>query len=102
VAAWVVVAAVAAGGADLLVGAVRHPLDHAASPILRAHQQPVPVDPIDAEYAALGGPTGPLGPATGDELDLPQHAGRFRPYSTGSIIWTPAFGAVPEIPALNR
>ncbi len=48
--------------------------------------------PIDSKHAALGGDAGLLGPASGGESGLA--GGRFRPYRSGAIYWTPATGAV--------
>ncbi|NUS45274.1 MAG: stage II sporulation protein, partial [Mycobacteriaceae bacterium] len=53
----------------------------------------VPATPIDAKYAESGGPTGKLGPPTGEELPLPKRVGRFRMYANGVIVWTPQLGA---------
>jgi len=48
---------------------------------------------IDAKYAALGGASGPLGPATSGLGTCPDGAGYFHHYRNGSIYWHPTSGA---------
>lgn len=48
---------------------------------------------IDAQYAASGGPAGPLGLPQSDEEDTQDGQGRFTKFANGSIYWTPGSGA---------
>ena len=50
-------------------------------------------DPIDAKYAALGGPRGVAGSPAGPEHHLADGVGLSRQYQHGSIYWSPASGA---------
>ncbi len=49
--------------------------------------------PIDVKYAALGGPTGLLGPLTGSETCWLVDGGCWATYQNGAISWSPATGA---------
>ena len=49
--------------------------------------------PIDAKYAALGGPTGFLGRPRDVERPTPDGIGRLRSFEHGSIHWSPSTGA---------
>ncbi|EFV12031.1 hypothetical protein HMPREF9336_03116 [Segniliparus rugosus ATCC BAA-974] len=48
---------------------------------------------IGAQYAASGGPAGPLGLPQTDEADTQDGQGKFVRFANGSIYWSPAVGA---------
>ncbi|QLY34056.1 esterase [Nocardia huaxiensis] len=48
---------------------------------------------ISGSYAGLGGPDSGLGFPTGAERQLPDGRGRFQPFQSGNIYWTPQTGA---------
>src|SRR4051812_3039620 len=48
---------------------------------------------ILADYTGLGGPGGPLGYPTTDELGTPNGKGRYNLFQRGGIYWTPSTGA---------
>lgn len=52
-----------------------------------------PPTPIDVRYAALDGPSGPLGAPSSPEIPLPGGTGRVRHFEHGSIYWSPDTGA---------
>ncbi|MEO8829605.1 MAG: hypothetical protein ABI385_13065, partial [Lapillicoccus sp.] len=45
-------------------------------------------DPVDSRYAALGGPSGPLGPATSGRVSV--GGGVYQQYRSGRIWWNGA------------
>jgi uncharacterized protein with LGFP repeats len=51
------------------------------------------VTEIEQKYNSLGGPSGYLGPAKGDEMPTPDGSGRYRHFQNGSIHWHLATGA---------